>query len=137
MARLIGLLLVFLLTFSHAREIPYTQEDRDRLIRVEENIKALNQRMDDLSKRMDDLRDDMNRRLDYLQNFMLWGFGILFGGMGIMIGFVLWDRRTALAPAVKKTKELEEENERIVKALRELAKKDPKVEEVLKQVGLL
>jgi hypothetical protein len=68
---------------------------------------------------------------------MLWGFGILFGGMGILIGFVIWDRRTALAPVIRKNKELEEREERLEKALKELAAKDLKVAEALRHVGLL
>jgi len=120
-------------TVSFAKAIPFTQDDRDRLIRLEEGQKALNQRIDDLNKRIDDL----NKRIDGLQTFMLWGFGILFGGMGILIGFVIWDRRTALAPAIKKYKELEEKEEKIEKALKELAEKDPKIAEALKHVGLL
>jgi len=36
---------------------------------------------------------------DNLQTFMLWGFGILFSGMGILIGLVMWDRRTAITSA--------------------------------------
>jgi cell division protein FtsB len=113
-----------------SREAPFTQDDRDRLIRLETKVdegqKALNQRIDDLREEVKDLK-----------TFMLWGFGILFGGMGILIGFVIWDRRTALAPAIKKNKELEEREEKIERALKELAKKDPKVAEVLKHVGLL
>ncbi len=103
----LALITTFILLYaplkSFAKEIPFTQDDRDRLIRLEEGQKALNQRLDDLSKGIDDL----NRRIDDIQTFMLWGFGILFGGMGILIGFVIWDRRTALAPAIKKYKELE------------------------------
>ena len=30
------------------------------------------------------------------------GFGILFSGMGILIGLVMWDRRTAISPVQKK-----------------------------------
>ncbi len=123
--------------FSYAKEIPFTQDDRDRLIRLETKVdegqKALNQRIDDINQRIDDLREEVKD----LKTFMLWGFGILFGGMGILIGFVIWDRRTALAPAVKKNKELEEREEKIERALKELAKKDPNVAEALKHVGLL
>ncbi len=117
----------FLLTsfISFAREIPYTQDDRDRLIRVEEGQKAINQRIDDLIK-----------RIESLQNFMLWGFGIIFGGMGLLIGFVIWDRKTALQPVIRKNRELEEREEKIERALKELAKKDPNIAEILKKIGL-
>lgn len=57
--------------------------------------------------------------------------------MGILIGFVIWDRRTALTTAIKKSKELEEREDKIERTLKELAKEDPKVAEILKRVGLL
>lgn len=120
------ILLVVLISSTYAEEIPFTQDDRDRLIRVETKIEGIDKRMDDLNKRIDDL----NKRMDSLQTFMLWGFGILFGGMGILIGFVIWDRRTALSPAIRKAERLEE-------ALRELAKKDSNVAEALRHAGLL
>jgi cytochrome c-type biogenesis protein CcmH/NrfF len=111
---------------AFAKEVPFTQDDRDRLIRVEEGLKAVNQRI-----------DDTNKRIDTMQTFMLWGFGILFGGMGVLIGFVIWDRRTALAPAIRKNKELEEREERLEKALLEYAKKEPRLAEIFKNMGLM
>ncbi len=89
------LLLGFLLSYSLAREVPFTLEDRDRIIRLEENqregFRALMQRIDDINKRIDDMI-----------SIMLWGFGVLFAGMMSLIGFVIWDRRSALAPAIIK-----------------------------------
>ncbi|MBF0564780.1 MAG: hypothetical protein HQK89_06015 [Nitrospirae bacterium] len=124
-----------------ARDVPFTQEDRDRIIRLEDGQKALNQRVDDLKADMNnlkaELKSDMNHRFDQLTNFMFWGLGILFGGMGLLITLVIWDRRTALAPAVRKTKELEEQAELLKKALKEVAMKDHHVKEALKHVGLL
>ncbi|MBF0344145.1 MAG: hypothetical protein HQL06_07930 [Nitrospirae bacterium] len=151
---------------SEARDVPYTQEDRDRIIRLEEGqkttnlridegLKAVNQRIDGLEsslnkridgvdKRIDDMRADingfkvdMNRRFDQMFTLTLWGFGVLFGGMGLLLGFVLWDRRTALAPAMRKTKEVDERSELIVKALKEVAAKNPDVKDALKHTGLL
>ncbi|MFZ6017848.1 MAG: hypothetical protein ACOYU0_09700 [Nitrospirota bacterium] len=89
-------------TFSYAKEISFTQDDRDRLIRLETKV--------------DEGQKSLQRQIDDLKTFMLWGFGILFGGMGILIGFVIWDRRTALAPA---------------------SLHSPPIVEVLKHVGLL
>jgi len=56
---------------------------------LEEGIKATNQRIDTL-------RLELKEGISDLKTFMLWGFGILFGGMGILIGFVIWDRRRSL-----------------------------------------
>ncbi|MEJ5299690.1 MAG: hypothetical protein WHS38_01740, partial [Thermodesulforhabdaceae bacterium] len=113
-------------SFCFAGEVPFTLEDRDRLIKletkVEEGFKNINQRIDALDK-----------RIDGLQGLMY----VVISGIFILIGFVIWDRRTALAPAIRKNKELEEREEKIEKALKELAKKDPTVAEVLRNVGLL
>ncbi|MBF0565851.1 MAG: hypothetical protein HQK89_11455 [Nitrospirae bacterium] len=142
-------------TAPAAADSSFTQADRDRMIRLEEGLKATNQRIDATNQRIDDLRADINRRFEQvdkrfeqvdkrfeqMQTFMLWGFGILFtlffSGMGYLIGFVLWDRRTALAPAVRKTKELDEQAELLKKALREAAAKNHDIKEALKHVGLL
>jgi cytochrome c-type biogenesis protein CcmH/NrfF len=149
---LAAILISFIAVNAYAKNVQFTQEDRDRLIRVEarieEGLKAVNQRIDGtnkriddvnsgLNKRIDDLNSGLNRRIDELRDFMLWGFGILFVGMMTLIGFVLWDRRTALAPAIRKNKELEEREERLEKALREYARKEPGLAEILKNFGLM
>jgi hypothetical protein len=116
-------ILLSTINFSYAKEISFTRDDRDRLIRLETKV--------------EEGQKFIQRQIDDLKTFMLWGFGILFGGMGLLIGFVIWDRRTALAPAVKKAEDIEEKEEKIEKALKELATKDPKVAEALKHAGLL
>jgi len=137
-----------------AKEISFTQEDREGIrrleagqIRLEERLKALDQRIDDVGQRFDDVNqriDDVNQRIGDvrgeikdLRTFMLWGFGILFGGMGMLIGFVIWDRRTALSPVVRKAKELEEKEEFLEKVLREYAKVEPKLAKILKSLSLM
>ncbi len=72
-----------------------------------------------------------------LQSFLLWGFGIVFAGIFALIGFVLWDRRTAIAPAVRKNRELEERENKVETALKEYAEKEPRLKEALKHAGLM
>ncbi|MFN3870037.1 MAG: hypothetical protein ACK4MW_00920, partial [Aquificaceae bacterium] len=85
------LLIIALLSFcsfSTAKEVPFTQEDRDRLIRVEvkveEGQKALQKQIDDLKettqKQISDLKESIQRQIGELRTLMLWGFGILFSG---------------------------------------------------------
>ncbi|MBA7659542.1 hypothetical protein ES703_67523 [subsurface metagenome] len=148
----------------------FTQEDRERLIRldvkVEEGQKALQNQIDNLQTfllwgfgilfggmgvligfviwDMDelkyvttrDLKDSLVKQIDDLKLFMLWGFGILFGGMGILIGFVIWDRRTALEPVARKSRELEEKEEKVVRVLKEYSRFEPKLAEILKALNL-
>ena len=137
----IFILIVIASSISHAREVPFTQDDRDRLIRlearVEEGLKAVNQRVDALEKRMEEGFKAVNQRIDGLQNLMYVLIGAIFAQTVGIVGFVIWDRRTALAPAIKKNKELEEREDRVERALKELAKKDDKVAEALKIAGLM
>ncbi len=134
------LVFVFMVGFVLAREVPFTLEDRERIIRLEEGQKAIIQRIEDTNKRIEDTNkriDDTNRRIDDVISIMLWGFGVLFAGMMTLIGFVIWDRRTALAPAIRKARELEEREDKVERVLRELARKIPEVKEAMQKEGLL
>ncbi|MBF0343628.1 MAG: hypothetical protein HQL06_05280 [Nitrospirae bacterium] len=132
-------------SISQARDVPFTQEDRDRIVRLEgkleDGLKIANQRIDEglkaTNQRIDDLRVDMKNMKSEIMTVMIWGFGVLFSGMWILMGFVLWDRRTALVPAIRKTKEVYERSELIVEVLKELAAKNPDVREALKHRNLL
>jgi hypothetical protein len=116
-----------------AEEVPYTLEDRDRLIRVETKIEQIDKRFEQVDKRF----AQVERRIERLENVMMWGFGLLFTTMIGLVGFVLWDRRTALSPAIRKNKELEEREDKIEKVLREYAYKEPRLAEILRNLGLM
>lgn len=72
-----------------AKEIPFTQEDRDRLIRIEVKL-------EEMEKRFEQRFEQMDKRFNDMMNFI----GILaaiFTAMTIVtIGFALWDRRTMI-----------------------------------------
>ncbi|MDH7554582.1 MAG: hypothetical protein QHH74_13105 [Spirochaetota bacterium] len=135
------------ITYSYAKDISYTLDDRDRLIRVEEGLKGVNQRIDSIEKRIDGL----DKRIDGLQGLMYVVIGAIIAQTLAVVGFSLWDRRSALMPVTRKTKELEEYIESTLKetkeikereivlenAIREYAKHEPKLYEVLKSLRLL
>ncbi len=128
-----------------------TQKDildiRERLIRIEEGQKASNQRIDDLDKRLirleegqkalnkriDDLDNKLSKRMDDLGNLIY----VVLAGMFALVGFVLWDRRSALSPAIRRTRDLEEREEKLERAIKEFALKNPEMKEILKSLGLL
>lgn len=112
--------------------------------RMEEGFKALsqrvdetNRRIDETNRRIDELKQDLGQRINELREMMLWGFGVLFSGMLALVGFVLWDRRSALAPAVRQMEGLREREEKLEAALREYASRTPELAESLKKMGLL
>lgn len=142
---LIGVMCLFLVSGVQAKEVSFTRDDRDRLIRLEvevrEGLKAVNQRIEGLERsvnqRIDGLERSVNQRIDGLQNLMYVVISAIFVQIAGVIGFVLWDRRTALAPAVRQAKELEEREERLEHSLRRYARIEPRLAEILKEEGLM
>ena len=138
------------------RSIDKRFDDMNRSI--DTRFEQVNKRLDDMNRSLDkrfeqvDKRfDDINRRIDGLQNTMLALFGAILSLIVTLFGFIIWDRRTMLRPVVDRLDRLEREvtkdldllNEegscltRLVKTLREHAKSDPKLAEILRNFSLL
>ncbi|NPA40888.1 MAG: hypothetical protein GXO18_01245 [Aquificae bacterium] len=115
--KFLKLLIAFFILCSPAlsKDTGFTQEDRERLIRLETTLKVF---MEQTDKRFTELREDMNKRfeqvnneLNRLVNIMV---GIFAGQIALVvavIGFAWWDR--------------------------EKAKTDKELAEILKQYGLM
>ncbi len=122
--KFLKLLIAFFILCSTAlaKDTGFTQEDRERLIRLETTLKVF---MEQTDKRFTELREDMNKRfeqvdkrfeqvnneLNRLVNIMV---GIFAGQIALVvavIGFAWWDR--------------------------EKAKTDKELAEILKQYGLM
>jgi hypothetical protein len=107
---------------SNSREVPFTLDDRDRLIRLETKM------------------DAVDKRFEQMFNF-LWAITGVFTTLTVaVIGFAFWDRRTIISKAKEETiAEIEKEGKvkNLVSTFRELAKSDPEVAKVLRQFNLL
>ncbi len=108
------------------QNVSFTQQDSDRIRRLEEGQKAINERIDEGFK-------SANQRIDDLEQLVY----IVLTGMFVLVGFNFWERRTTLASVVQKGKELEEREDKIEKILKKLATKNSRIAEVLKHIGLL
>lgn len=149
--KLVVVLFILLgVSVSNAVETAERISDREiieSLATLKEGLKNINQRLDDFKESQKNLKEDMNSfkedinslkvDINSLRDFMTWGFGVIFVSMSSLSGFVLWDRRSALAPAVRKNKELEEREEKLEKALKRLAVQDLKLADALRYVGLM
>jgi hypothetical protein len=113
MCALVSFCIIVFITPAFARDIPFTQDDRDRLIRLE--------------TRVDEGLRGVNQRIDSLENLMYVLISAIFIQTVGVVGFVLWDRRTALAPVVSKNRELEAREERMEQALKEMARHDKRL----------
>lgn len=102
------------------------QDMKERLIRIEERMVT-----------KDELKTEVNSVRIELDTKITGGFALLFTTMVGLMGFVLWDRRSALAPAIRKNKELEEREEKLERALKRVAVQDLKLAEALRYVGLM
>ncbi len=130
---IIIVLFFVLLSKAEERSIPYTQSDRDRMVRLETKVEGLDTRIDDLTSNVNSRFGDVSNKIDRLENkfdsYFMWGFGLVLMSIFGLIGFIIYDRRTTLAPVEYKT-------ERILIALRVMAEKDPVIREALKRTAL-
>ena len=117
----------------------------EALTRLEEGVKTnremivtIRTEMGSMRTEMGSIRTEMGSMRTEILGFMKWGFGLLFTGMLILVGFILWDRRSTLQPVREDIAELETlKVDRVIAAMRTLAKEDSRVAQVLRGVGLL
>ena len=120
----------------------FKQIDR-RFEDIDKRFEDMNERFEDMNKRFEELREDMNKRFDQLYTFLWIITGIFTAIMVGAFGFAYWDRRTIITEAKRQVyddmeKEFKPEKFRkVLSALRELAKNDKRVEEILRREGLL
>jgi hypothetical protein len=136
MKRSIVLIFILLPAFilkAQEQPIPYSQADRDRMVRLETKVESLDKRIDDLTLNFNARFSEVNNKFDRLEDkfdsYFMWGFGLVLMSIFGLIGFIIYDRRTTLAPVENKT-------ERLVKVLRETAENDPVLREALKKAAL-
>ena len=127
-------MMTMLLTPVCYAESGFTQEDRDRLIRLEAILQTFMQQVDkrfeQMDKRIEDLREDMNKRFeqvdkrfeqvdkrfeelrednnkrfDQMMTFLWILAGIFTALVAAVIGFAYWDRRTIIRRAKEEAME--------------------------------
>ena len=163
MRTLTTILFIFLLSAFKAipkeqQEVPYTLADRDRVIKIETKISSVENEMNSqrnemssLRNEMSSLRNEMNARfesidkqfvyqqkqIDDLKTLFYWGFGIIITLIIFMLGYMIWDRRTALKPALSSAEEAKNKTGSLIIALREYARSHPDLADILRTYGLL
>lgn len=127
------LIVVTFINMTEAVEVAPRISDRE----IIETLTALKEGQKSILREMDKRFENINRRLDQLVNIFIGIVAAFTGVVAVTIGFAIWDRKTAVAPIARRLKKVESENERIKKALKDIAEKNPDFAEVLKHTGLL
>ena len=151
---LFALLLILVAPAATAVEVAPRISDREiieSLAEFKAGQKALGARMDQrfvsMDKRMESMEASFNQRFNFLENLVMVVIAGIFG----LIGYIVWDRKTALRPVEERLIKLEHELHRdleiqhedgsrltrLVKVLREMAKQDEKLAGVLRSFSLL
>jgi len=122
------LLIVLLFSIAFPKEVPFTLEDRDRIIRLEEGQKAIMQRF-----------EQVERQIDRLIDIMLAIFAGQIALVATVIGVLIWDRRTVVKKATDDALEKFESGKfkNLLEAMKDLAKEDEKIARALKKYNLL
>ncbi|WPM32584.1 hypothetical protein IAE16_02630 [Hydrogenobacter sp. T-2] len=92
MVRLL-LLLIVLLGFGFAKEVSFTQEDRERLRSMEIRIERLDTKVDMGFQQIDKRFQQMEKQIDRLTQIMIAIFGGQLLLIATIIGLILWDRK--------------------------------------------
>jgi len=113
--------------------VPYTLADRDRAILTEAKVSALDVRFESIDKQF----MYMQKQIDDIKTLFYWGFGILITLFIFMLGYMIWDRRTALQPALDKATDADAKSTNLIMALREYSKKHSDLADILRTHGIL
>lgn len=124
--------------------VSFTLADRDRLIKLEADVNSIRNEMNSLRNEMNTNLESIDKQflyqqkqIDDLKVLFYWGFGIMITLMIFMLGYMIWDRRTALKPALDKTEDIDYKTRNLISALREYARNHPDLADILRTNGLL
>ena len=129
-------LTIFSAQVTFSKEVPFTLEDKERLIRIETKLQEMDKRFEQIDKRI----DQVDKRIDQLQIFLWILSGIFTSLVVAVIGFAFWDRRTMLREARREFAEYMEKEStlrRIHEALKYMAQNNVSLAEALKKFNLL
>ena len=135
------LLFALFINFSFAFGMTPAEEKKlfQDIAEIKATLKVFMEQTDKRFEQVDKRFEDMNKRFDQMMNF-LWILTAIFTTLtATVVGFAYWDRRTIIRRARDEAIEIIEKEGRLrdfIRALRDLAKKEPQVKSVLEQYNL-
>ncbi len=136
---IISLTLTFFASFATGQEkgVPFTQADRELLIRYDERFETMDAKIQALETKMDVRFESQQRQIDNLARTFYWGFGTVIALLISLFAYIVWDRRTAILPVKEKALDNETKTNLIEKALKDYSKTKPELAEIMRTRGLL
>ena len=126
----------------------HTEQRFDQIDRrFDQMQKTMDGRFDQMQRTLEANSAQMNKRLAFIESLMVVMITAILG----LVGFIIWDRKTALRPLEKKLDKLEQDLQhdlelqnpagsrltRVIRAFQDLAEHDPKVAQILQSFSLL
>lgn len=129
-----------------------------RLDRIEKKLDEVSARQQStevqlarLESKVDEMDRRVTQRIDDFQGTMGWSFAGLMGFIGLLIGLMLWDRRTAIQPIgerqvvleraqtllLESGKDQQQQLDRLRQTIRQFASQHPELRDAMQQQGLL
>ena len=149
MKRILNILFLFILpflTFAQTVEVPFTLEDRDRIIRTEQKVESLRNEMNARFEGVDQKFEGMNQKFEAMDKkfeameskieVLYWGFGIVITLILFLFGYIIFDRKTGIKVLERETNEMKISHKQLIFVLKEYAKENPKLADLLKNASL-
>lgn len=153
MVRTISIIITFIALSiqAHAQvsnqAISFTLDDRDRIIKLEADVSALRNEMGSfrnemgsLRNEMGSLRHEMDARLDAVNSkidYIFWMLGVIVALIIFILGYMIWDRRTALYPVKEKGEQTSGKISSVINVLRDFSQTNQELANILRSRGLL
>ena len=118
----------------------------EALAELKAGQRVLNQRLEQVDKRfeqMDKRFEQVDKRFEQVDGrfgqmiSLFIGMIAAFAGIVVAtIGFAVWDRRTALRPALERSDAVSIREEQLERVLREYAREEPRLAQIMESVGI-
>ena len=111
----------------------------ESLAELKAGQKLIQQRFDQIDQRfqqVDQRFQQVDQRLDRMVGLFLGIVGAFAAIVASTIGFAIWDRRMTLKPALERSDALSARGEQMERVLREYARVEPRLAEIMESVGM-
>ena len=129
--------------FSQTKEVPFTLDDRDRIMRTEVELSSFRK---EVKTEITSLRNEMNSKFEAMDykfetiersiDVLYWGFAIVISLILFLFGYIVFDRKTGYKPLAEDVSIIKYRQNNLSKAIKELAQVDNKFAEAIKKVAL-